>query len=1123
MTDQREIRNKANRYFFTKVVFNVCLIIFGALLISFFLRQMQHSAALQKQQRSNETALNETIEILTQNQDDAGELTDIFHDSNQDMLDDLQELLESGLYDSLADADDNARASVFADMVERSRVDYLFVMDEEGTVLISPNTELTGTNLRTSGLLSDRGVDHLIPGTRNKEGTVSPARETTEYGDYYFYSVRTSFKKKEFVIVLGAKAEVLDVQLASLRDLSAVLSSAAVNNNGFMFAVDSRDYSFLYYPETREELEGTNAIDAGLTEEALEDGYAGRQTIGGVNYYCVSRKFGNSTVICAVAETEDIYYNDKYVLFWSITGFILVMLLCLAYAIIVRNDFVRHAVQTERKVIGKRKGSPVYFDISIFKKVFPLMIAGVLLIYGISFYTQTLLEISESIENSDLALNEVTARYEESNRNRELIRNYYDNRFLSKARLLSYLIEEDPSVLNEKSERYYTDYDKTGDRYFILDDEGNPLKSISESEYLKQLCEENDLDSVYIFDENGHTIATSTSNWYFAVSHNEKDQSYVFLDILDGRKDACIQEAMVDDFGAENQYIGVKMMYYTAKDQDGNTIYVSHKDYEAQSDENIESEIEGEITRHRSMLQIGLNSEISSRILASTDIRKVLSSDMLTNGSILLFDSSDEHKCLYSPVEASIGKPAASLGVSDNAFTGLDYYGFRSVNNVTYFMCFRYVEGYFIATAVPKSEMYQSRFIISLITAFTSLLLILFLSGTVTLTTEEEEMLYATMSESQQEKGLDSAIFNIILPSGKQASTTKAAARWNNKWIPWNEKSPEQKLLLLISIVFGIMIIYVLISVIGVNRFFEKGSVIQYILSRNWDREANVFALSACMIVLIMVTIIAILFRLPVQMASSLLGARGETIAHLLLSVVKYGGTIFAVFYCLYLVGMDAQNLLASAGILSLVIGLGAQSLIKDIIAGIFIVFEGEFRVGDIVTIGGFRGTVMDIGLRTTKILGVDGNIKIYNNSDITGVLNMTKEASYAFCRVSIEYGQDIDYVEEVLRRELPGLKEKDARILDGPVYAGVAELGQSGVTLAIWAKCNELNIIGVTRYLNREILQIFNRNHINVPFPQVTVSYLPDKQETPEDPAPVPEETEKDSENTEKQEKNSD
>ena len=75
--------------------------------------------------------------------------------------------------------------------------------------------------------------------------------------------------------------------------------------------------------------------------------------------------------------------------------------------------------------------------------------------------------------------------------------------------------------------------------------------------------------------------------------------------------------------------------------------------------------------------------------------------------------------------------------------------------------------------------------------------------------------------------------------------------------------------------------------------------------------------------------------------------------------------------------------------IIRYIVGLGAQSLIKDIIAGIFIVFEGEFRVGDIVTIKEFRGTVLDIGLRTTKIMGMDGNIKIYNNSEISGITNV--------------------------------------------------------------------------------------------------------------------------------------
>jgi small conductance mechanosensitive channel len=188
---------------------------------------------------------------------------------------------------------------------------------------------------------------------------------------------------------------------------------------------------------------------------------------------------------------------------------------------------------------------------------------------------------------------------------------------------------------------------------------------------------------------------------------------------------------------------------------------------------------------------------------------------------------------------------------------------------------------------------------------------------------------------------------------------------------------------------------------------------------------------------------------------------------------------------------MDAQNLLASAGILSLVIGLGAQSLIKDIIAGIFIVFEGEFRVGDIVTIAGYRGTVMDIGLRTTKILGPDGNIKIYNNSEISGVLNMTQEASLAMCNVSIEYGQDISYVEAVLERELPKIKENNSKILDGPQYCGVSDLGDSGVQLLILCKCREEDIMDVKRYLNKSILQTFYDNDINIPFPNVTFSPL--------------------------------
>ncbi|MBR0208975.1 MAG: mechanosensitive ion channel family protein [Oscillospiraceae bacterium] len=1089
MAEHTNIRKRANTYFLVKVAFNALLIVLGAVLIAVFLRNIQTKAALNKQKENSALALTEAVSTLEENARDAKDLSDVFHDGNQDILTDLKELLTSGLFDSLAAQTRQARSEVFSVIAERSDVVCLFVLDSEGKVVLAPEEKYYRTDLAGQGLLSSEDQKELLKGTRAPDGTVSPVTSDTGEGRICFYSERLSYGGQTFCLVLGADASALEEQTASLKDVSAVLSRAAVGNGGFLFAVDAENGSFLYYENGGEILTGENALDAGLSRAALEDGYAGIETIRGIQYYCVSKTFNGSTVVCAVANTDQIFSNDRHVLFWSILSFVLVMLLCLIYAVIVRNDFVRNAVETKKKIFPGLGGNPVIFDKSIFSKVFPLTIAGVLLILGLSFYTQTLLEITETIDRSKMALEEVSARYQESEESRELIRDYYNNRFLAKAKIISYLFEEDPAVLNETTSRVYSTYDEQGNKQYLTDDEGNPLRSVAGSARLQEICEANDLDSVYIFDQNGRTIATNTPNWFFAISHSEEDQSFEFLQVVDGKKDHLVQEARINDLGEAAQYIGVAFRYYTTVDEDGGTVYASRQDFMSQSE--AEGENVKTITPHSSMLQVGLREDLSARLLASTDADFILSTDMLSGGFILLFDNSSDHVCLYSPREASIGMTAAEMGVSPKAFSGDDYYGFTRVNGTPYFVTSSYRDGYYIATAIPKSSMYLFRARIALITALTSLVLILILSGTVTFTTEEEEMLYATMSDEQEKKGLDSAIFNLILPSGKRLSTTKAAARWDNRSIPWSERSPEQKLMMMFSVVFGILLLYVIVTVLAARTIYAEGSVIRYILSGGWDRGLNIFAFSACALVLIFAANIVALFRIPVRIATSLLGTRSATIGHLLLSVVKYGGAIGAFFYCLYLAGMDTKSLLTSVGVLSLVIGLGAQSLIKDIIAGIFIVFEGEFRVGDIVTIDGFRGTVMDIGLRTTKIMGGEGNIKVYNNSEISGVLNMTKEASVAKCYISIEYGQDIDYVEAVLNRDLPSLAEKNPKILDGPTYLGVSNLEDSGVKLLVICRCNETDIWGVMRFMNREILRIFYQNDINVPFPNVTVSQL--------------------------------
>lgn len=216
---------------------------------------------------------------------------------------------------------------------------------------------------------------------------------------------------------------------------------------------------------------------------------------------------------------------------------------------------------------------------------------------------------------------------------------------------------------------------------------------------------------------------------------------------------------------------------------------------------------------------------------------------------------------------------------------------------------------------------------------------------------------------------------------------------------------------------------------------------------------------------------------------------RGITIVKLLESFIKWVVAIISLLLILAAWGIDTTTLLAGAGILTLVVGLGVQSLVADIVAGIFIVFEGEYQVGDIIVIDDWRGTVQEIGIRTTKIMDVGGNIKIVNNSEIKSIINQTQEFSVAKCTASIEYGESIPRVEIVIRDNLEKLKERIPDIIDGPFYKGVSSLGTSSVDLLFIANCREENLYQVQRDLNREIKIMFDENNISIPFPQIVVN----------------------------------
>lgn len=212
---------------------------------------------------------------------------------------------------------------------------------------------------------------------------------------------------------------------------------------------------------------------------------------------------------------------------------------------------------------------------------------------------------------------------------------------------------------------------------------------------------------------------------------------------------------------------------------------------------------------------------------------------------------------------------------------------------------------------------------------------------------------------------------------------------------------------------------------------------------------------------------------------------REITVIRLISNLIKWVVTIILVIAVLAIWGVDTTALITGAGVVTLVVGLGMQSLIADVVAGLFIVFENEFNVGDIVTIDGFRGTVAEIGIRTTKLEAL-GNIKIFNNSDIRGVLNQTVQLSTAKCLIDMDYGESLVRVEEVIKTKLPEIKIEG--IVGDISYDGVAELGASGVVLQFTAKCYEGDIFAVQRAMNKQFKNMFEENGIEIPFNQLVV-----------------------------------
>ena len=302
------------------------------------------------------------------------------------------------------------------------------------------------------------------------------------------------------------------------------------------------------------------------------------------------------------------------------------------------------------------------------------------------------------------------------------------------------------------------------------------------------------------------------------------------------------------------------------------------------------------------------------------------------------------------------------------------------------------------------------------------------------------------------------------------------------KRLRWKERTKAQKVYsILYWILFIVFLIGTVLTFVFANQIFGEASVFNKVVSGN-DFINFCYSHIPSLIRSIQIIIIGITASYLLRFIMKLFIAhtkKGITIAQILASFMKWAIAIVCVLIILSVWGVDTTTLVASAGVLTLVIGLGAQSLIADIVAGVFIVFEEEYEVGDIIVLDGWRGTVVEIGIRTTHIKDAGGNVKIINNSEIKSVINQTKENSVAKCYLNINYEEDMDKVEEAIRNDLPAASTKLDKILSPIEYKGISEFSSSGVTLFFIAKCKEDDIYQIQRDMNKILKELLEKNGI--------------------------------------------
>ena len=449
--------------------------------------------------------------------------------------------------------------------------------------------------------------------------------------------------------------------------------------------------------------------------------------------------------------------------------------------------------------------------------------------------------------------------------------------------------------------------------------------------------------------------------------------NYIIHDIEDNKGTKILQDVR-RNLELEGFYIGEPFQVKDSRELDINLQYLGYKDPLTAD--------------HNNRVIICLyKTNFVDAIQDSTVLRNVLSRIETGDGGKAWSVSKKDRTFTYFPRTSVIGKKASKYGVKKEELRN-GYNGAIQLNGKKYYAAVKETDENYIVITVPMKNIMSDRIPMCIAAVFSGFLVFLhlFLRMAVEKDVKSREYVY----------------------SGKKRS-----------------ESAEDIIFRLIKHLFlGVALLVSLMNLFS-DAFLERDNLIRYVFYGNWTKGLNIFSFTACLVTLCQGVIVVSFMTWVLRSLEKLFSEKGSTICRLLASLLRYVGVVVIAFFSISCFGVNPTTLAASFGILTTVIGLGANSLLQDIFAGLFIIFEGDLKVNEDVLLGDSKAKIVEIGIRTTKFRDNFNNTRIINNKNIIDITTRSKGAHRLFYNLRV--GKDIpsSQVMEVLDSALDYIKSR--------------------------------------------------------------------------------------------------